>query len=169
MVVRGKGKRRKRPLDGGSYPKVLAKLYPDLQTLREAVGLVASFEDDSGELDGARGSHHSSRDGDAASPSFSLSRTPRNSHQDLANLLDETYVVEISNSALKHRRAEPDPDADATVRLTRGFWLKLVTGEAGASDLLLSDEFEIEGSRMAFLSVLAGLDAGDGNFAIVTP
>lgn len=83
--------------------------------------------------------------------------------------LDETYVVEISNSALKHRRAEPDPDADATVRMTRDFWLKLVTGEAGASDLLLSDEFEIEGSRMAFLSVLAGLDAGDGNFAIVTP
>ena len=93
MVLRGKGKRRKRPLDGGSYPKVLAKLYPDLQTLREAVGLVASFEDDSGELDGARGSHHSSRDGDAASPSCSLSRTPRHSHQDLANLLDETYVV----------------------------------------------------------------------------
>lgn len=93
MVVRGKGKRRKRPLDGGSYPKVLAKLYPDLQTLREAVGLVASFVDDSGELDGARGSHHSSRDGDAASPSCSLSRTPRHSHQDLANLLDETYVV----------------------------------------------------------------------------
>ena len=83
--------------------------------------------------------------------------------------LGETHIVEVKNSVLNHREGEPEPGADATIRLTRDFWLKLVTGTAGAGDLILSDEFEVDGSRIALLSFLAGLDAGNSNFAIVTP
>ena len=83
--------------------------------------------------------------------------------------LDETHVVEIKNSVLNHRLDEPVENADATLRMTQDFWLKLITGDAGAKDMLLSDEFEIEGNRFAVISFLGGLSAGEGNFAIVTP
>ena len=36
--------------------------------------------------------------------------------------VDETHVVEIENAVLHHRRADPDPDASATIRLTRTAW-----------------------------------------------
>lgn len=83
--------------------------------------------------------------------------------------LDERYVVEIRNSVLNYRGGEAAADADATVRLTKAFWLRLIAGEAGATDLLLSDEFAVEGSRLTFLSFLRNLSPGDRSFAIVTP
>jgi len=81
----------------------------------------------------------------------------------------ETYVVELVNSVLHHRRAAPALDADATVHLTRELLVRLAAGQAGLKDLVFSDALQVEGSRLKLLSLLSMLDKPDGRFAIVTP
>ena len=81
----------------------------------------------------------------------------------------ETHVLELENAVLHHRRAPPSPDADATVRLTRDLLLRIVIGEAGVRDIVMSGDLEVEGSRLKLLSFLSMLDKPDGRFAIVTP
>ena len=83
--------------------------------------------------------------------------------------LGESYVLELENAVLHHARRDPDPDAAATVRLTRDFLLRLATQQAGLRDLLFSDELAVEGSRLELLSFFSLLDQPDGSFPIVTP
>jgi alkyl sulfatase BDS1-like metallo-beta-lactamase superfamily hydrolase len=44
-----------------------------------------------------------------------------------------------------------------------------MTGQVGLSDLLLSEELELDGSRTALVSFFGLLDGVDANFPIVTP
>jgi alkyl sulfatase BDS1-like metallo-beta-lactamase superfamily hydrolase len=83
--------------------------------------------------------------------------------------LGESYVLELENSVLHHARRDPDPDAAATVRLTREFLLRLVTQQAGLRDMLFSDDLSVEGSRLDLFSFFSLLDQPDGSFPIVTP
>ena len=83
--------------------------------------------------------------------------------------LDETFVIRVRNGVLNYRRADPEPSADATMRLTRDFWLRLVVGQAGLRQLLFSDDLEVSGSRLALLSFFNLLDNPKGTFDIVTP
>ncbi len=84
--------------------------------------------------------------------------------------VNETHVLQLENAVLHHHREEaPDPAAVATVRLSRGFFLRMITGAAGIRDLVFSDEISVEGSRTALLGFFGLLDSTDGNFAIVTP
>jgi alkyl sulfatase BDS1-like metallo-beta-lactamase superfamily hydrolase len=81
----------------------------------------------------------------------------------------ETHVVELSNSVLHHHLRSPDPAANATIRLTRPFLLKLATGQAGLRDMIFSESFDMEGSRVDVLQFFSMLDKPDGRFPIVTP
>ncbi len=86
--------------------------------------------------------------------------------------LGETHRLWIENSVLHHRklvekRVETKPDV--TVRLTKDFWLKLATGQAGLRDLVFSDDIEVDGSRTDLLRFFSLLSAPDPNFAIVRP
>jgi alkyl sulfatase BDS1-like metallo-beta-lactamase superfamily hydrolase len=45
----------------------------------------------------------------------------------------------------------------------------MLTGKAGLKELLLSDEIELEGSKLDLLKFLSLLDKPDGRFNIVTP
>jgi alkyl sulfatase BDS1-like metallo-beta-lactamase superfamily hydrolase len=83
--------------------------------------------------------------------------------------LNESYVLTIENGVLHHEQAEPAPDAVASVRLSRDFLVRLVTGDAGIRDLVFSDELAVEGSRIELLNFLRLLDRPDGTFPIVTP
>jgi alkyl sulfatase BDS1-like metallo-beta-lactamase superfamily hydrolase len=83
--------------------------------------------------------------------------------------VNETHVLELDNAVLRHWRAAPVADADATVRLTRELLLRLGIGEAGLRELVLSDDLAVEGSRLKLLSFLSLLDKPDGQFPIVTP
>jgi alkyl sulfatase BDS1-like metallo-beta-lactamase superfamily hydrolase len=84
--------------------------------------------------------------------------------------LGEAYVLTLENSVLHHRRqAEPDATADVTVRLTKDFFLRMVTRDAGLREMIFSDDFVVEGSRLELLSFFSMLDNPDGSFAIVTP
>ncbi len=81
----------------------------------------------------------------------------------------ETHVLQLENAVLHHRLDTPDPAAVATVRLTRPFFLRLISGEAGLRELVFSDEITVDGSRTALLGFFGLLDPADGNFPIVTP
>jgi alkyl sulfatase BDS1-like metallo-beta-lactamase superfamily hydrolase len=81
----------------------------------------------------------------------------------------ETHVLEVENAVLHHRRADPVPDADATVRLTRDLLVQLGTGQAGLKDLVMSDALQVDGSRLKLLGFLSLLDTPDPTFPIVTP
>jgi alkyl sulfatase BDS1-like metallo-beta-lactamase superfamily hydrolase len=81
----------------------------------------------------------------------------------------ESYVAWIENSVLQYRRADPDPDADATIKLTRDFLIRSATGQAGIRDMIFSKDLDVDGNRLALLSFFSLLDRPDGNFSIVTP
>jgi alkyl sulfatase BDS1-like metallo-beta-lactamase superfamily hydrolase len=81
----------------------------------------------------------------------------------------ESHVLSLSDGVLHHRRAPPAADADATLAVSKDFFLRMMTGQAGAGDLLLSDEVDIEGDRIALARFLSRIEKADGRFPIVTP
>ena len=83
--------------------------------------------------------------------------------------LDESYLLDISNAVLHHRPTEPGTQANATLKLTHGMFIRVLTGKAGLKDMLLSDEIELEGSKLDLLKFFSLFDKPDGRFNIVTP
>jgi alkyl sulfatase BDS1-like metallo-beta-lactamase superfamily hydrolase len=81
----------------------------------------------------------------------------------------ESHVMWIENAVLHHRKAPPAADADATLALTHGMFVRLVAGAAGGKDLLLSDEVKISGSRIDLGRFFALIEKAPGTFNIVTP
>lgn len=82
--------------------------------------------------------------------------------------LGENYVLHVENAVLHHRKAPPAADASATLTLTKPFFLRMMTGSAGAKELLLSDQTRIEGSRIDLGRFFALLVKAPGTFPIVT-
>ena len=82
--------------------------------------------------------------------------------------LGENHVIRLENSVMHHRRAARDPQANATLALTRPFFIRMMTGRAGGADLLLSDQTRIEGSRIDLARFFALVEKAPGNFPIVT-
>ena len=82
--------------------------------------------------------------------------------------LKANYVLQVENGVLHVRNSPPAQDANATLTLTKAFFLRMVTGDVGATDLLLSDQTRIEGSRIDLGRFFALLDKTPGNFPIVT-
>jgi len=82
--------------------------------------------------------------------------------------LKESYVLHLKNSVL-HHRAGNDPKANATLKLTHAIYLKMVTGKAGISDTLLSDDLKVEGSRLDLVRFFTLFEQPNGSFNIVTP
>ena len=83
--------------------------------------------------------------------------------------LGESYRLTLANAVLNYRRGDPDPEADATFRVTRDLWLEITTGQAGLREMLFSDAADIEGSRLKLLGFFRLLDNPTGAFPIVTP
>jgi len=52
--------------------------------------------------------------------------------------------------------------------MTKAFFLQLMTGQAGAKDLLLSDQAKIDGSKIDLGRFLSLLEKTPGTFPIVT-
>jgi alkyl sulfatase BDS1-like metallo-beta-lactamase superfamily hydrolase len=82
--------------------------------------------------------------------------------------LGENYVLSLQHAVLRHRKAPPDPQANATLTLTKPFFLRMMTGGAGAKDLLLSDQTRIDGSKIDLGRFFALIEKAPGNFPIVT-
>ena len=81
----------------------------------------------------------------------------------------ESFVLQVRNSVLHHRRQEPLPGAEATVRLTKDLLLRIFGGQAGMKDTLMSDDLAVDGSRLALVGFFGLLDQPDPAFEIVTP
>jgi alkyl sulfatase BDS1-like metallo-beta-lactamase superfamily hydrolase len=81
----------------------------------------------------------------------------------------ESHVMWIENAVLHHHRAPPAADANATLALTHGMFVRLVAGAAGAKDLLLSDDVKVTGSRVDLGRFFGLLEKAPGTFNIVTP
>jgi alkyl sulfatase BDS1-like metallo-beta-lactamase superfamily hydrolase len=48
-------------------------------------------------------------------------------------------------------------------------FISMLTGQAGLTDMLLSDQVEMEGSKLDLLKFFSLLDRPEGRFNIVTP
>jgi alkyl sulfatase BDS1-like metallo-beta-lactamase superfamily hydrolase len=83
--------------------------------------------------------------------------------------LDRTFVLELANAVLHHKEGKPASDADASVRLTRAFWLQFLGRQTGLKELVFSNELDIDGNRLALLSLLGLLQPPEAEVAIVTP
>jgi alkyl sulfatase BDS1-like metallo-beta-lactamase superfamily hydrolase len=83
--------------------------------------------------------------------------------------LGQSYVLEIGNAVLHHHPSTAAAKADATLRLTHAMFLSLLTGQAGLTDLLLSDEVELAGSKLDLVKFFSLFDKPEGRFDIVTP
>lgn len=80
----------------------------------------------------------------------------------------ESFVLWIENAVLHHKKAAPAPDANATLTLTKGIFIKMMAGTAGVKDTLLSDELKIGGSKIDLVRFFTLIDKAPGTFAIVT-
>jgi alkyl sulfatase BDS1-like metallo-beta-lactamase superfamily hydrolase len=83
--------------------------------------------------------------------------------------LKRSFVLELENSVLHHKEMQPLKTADVSVRLTKDFWLRFLSKQASAKDLVFSDALDIDGNRLALLSLLGLLQPPTPGFAIVTP
>jgi alkyl sulfatase BDS1-like metallo-beta-lactamase superfamily hydrolase len=83
--------------------------------------------------------------------------------------LDESYVLELKNSVLRHYKRDPHPDANATLTTTHDIYLRMATGRVGIKDTLLTDDLKVEGSGMDLVRFFRLFDKPDGTFNIVIP
>jgi alkyl sulfatase BDS1-like metallo-beta-lactamase superfamily hydrolase len=83
--------------------------------------------------------------------------------------MGESHVLWIENAVLHHRRAAPEPGADATLALTRPLFVRMMAGTAGARDLLLGDDVKVTGSRVDLVRFFGLFEKAPGTFPIVTP
>ena len=83
--------------------------------------------------------------------------------------LGEVHVLQLENAVLHHSSGRAAQDADATVSITHDLFVKLLTRQAGAREILFSDEVGVQGSEVDLLRFFALLDTPDETFNIVTP
>ncbi|HEY8067252.1 MAG TPA: alkyl sulfatase dimerization domain-containing protein [Burkholderiales bacterium] len=81
----------------------------------------------------------------------------------------ESFVLWIENAVLHYRKAPPAADANATLTLTKGIFIKMVAGTAGVKDTLLSDDLKVAGSKIDLVRFFLLIGKPPGTFAIVTP
>ncbi|GMG88071.1 alkyl/aryl-sulfatase [Biformimicrobium ophioploci] len=81
----------------------------------------------------------------------------------------ERYLIEVANGVLHHRVTSESAPADATLRVSHDFFIRILTGSVGLGEALTSDEASVEGRILRLVEFLGLLDKPDGNFAIVTP
>lgn len=83
--------------------------------------------------------------------------------------IEESHVLELERSVLRHYQRAPDDDANATLRITQTLFLRMLAGEAGLRDTLFGDELQVGGSALDLLGFFRLFDEPEGTFAVVTP
>jgi len=82
---------------------------------------------------------------------------------------NESYLLDIENAVMHHRPSTPDTVADATLKLTHEMFIRMLIGQVGLKETILSDDLEVEGSTLDLLSFFSLFDKPTGTFNIVTP
>ena len=69
---------------------------------------------------------------------------------------------------LHFQKSPADKSANATLNLTKAFFLQMMTGKAGPFALLASDQTKIEGSTVCPARLFSMIEKSPGVFTIVT-
>lgn len=83
--------------------------------------------------------------------------------------LKESYVLQIENAVLHHKKMDPDPNANATLKLTYALYLNMAIGAVSIKETLFSNDLEVEGSKITLVRFFALFDRPKGNYNIITP
>ena len=83
--------------------------------------------------------------------------------------LDESYLLTVKNSVLHTRRGGDLTEADATLRITRELFTRMLVGDVGLRETLTSDALELDGSVVQLLRFFGLFETPDAEFNIVTP
>jgi len=83
--------------------------------------------------------------------------------------LEESYLLQVGNSVMHYKRTAAPAPADATLTLSRGLFVRMLTGDVGLRETLTSDELSVDGSVVDLVSFFRLFDTPDGLFNIVTP
>lgn len=79
------------------------------------------------------------------------------------------YKVEMENGVLNHTKGVRDPQADATVTLSRGMLNKIILQEVKLDDAIQSKEVKVNGNADKLTELVSYLDNFEFWFNIVTP
>jgi len=80
----------------------------------------------------------------------------------------QSFVLWVENAVLHYRQSVPAADANATLMLTKGMFVKMMTGTAGVMEMLFSNDLKVGGSRVDLVRFFTLLDKAPGTFPIVT-
>ncbi len=80
----------------------------------------------------------------------------------------EGFHLWLENAVL-HSEPLTDQAADATLNLTHELFLKMAINQAGIKDTIMSDDLQLEGSKLKLIKFFSLFDKPEGKFAIVTP
>jgi len=83
--------------------------------------------------------------------------------------LNETYLLSVKNSVMHHRLTDSIEGANASLVLTHGFFIRMLTGDVGLREGLTSDELSVDGSKVDLVRFFSLFGSSDGLFNIVTP
>ncbi len=83
--------------------------------------------------------------------------------------LDKSYLLSVRSSVMHYSEVSSTPIADATLKVTRDLFVRMLIGDVGLRETLTSDELEVEGSIVGLLRFFVLFDSPDGVFNIVTP
>jgi len=83
--------------------------------------------------------------------------------------LNESYLLSLNNSVLRHKKVAMETEADATLNLTQPLLVDIITAKAGLKETLFSDDLSVVGSKLDLVDFFSLLDQPKGTFKIVTP
>ena len=83
--------------------------------------------------------------------------------------LNESYLLTVKNSVMHFQRDADLAGADASLRVTRELFTRILIGDVGLRETLTSDALELEGSVIQLVRFFALFETPDGEFNIVTP
>ena len=83
--------------------------------------------------------------------------------------LEQNFVLSIRNSVMHYRELPADPSADASIAISGNLFFQIMMKQVGITDLLTSEELEVEGSVLKLIKFFSLLGESNDNFNIVTP
>jgi alkyl sulfatase BDS1-like metallo-beta-lactamase superfamily hydrolase len=83
--------------------------------------------------------------------------------------LEQNFVLSIRNSVMHYRELPTDSGADASIAISGSLFFQIMMKQVGITDLLTSEELEVEGSVLKLIKFFSLLGEPNDNFNIVTP
>ena len=88
---------------------------------------------------------------------------------DLAGTPDEKWVLAVTNRTMHGVRGRHEEGADASIRLDRSLFIRIITQETSFADEMASGAVSLDGDVAALLTVFGNLDVFMAGFTIVEP